>query len=638
MATPTLKVEIAFSTQPNDPSPVWVDVTSYTRCVTDNVSVNRGRQDHYETVQPSKLSLTLLNEDGRFTPGNVSSPYYPNVKKGRKIRVSVTHNAVTYRLFTGYIDEWPVTWADASATVADVRISASSRTASLGRARTLPSIVEIEYLADSPMAYFPLGEETGSSNAGNVSTSVQPQMAVTPFGGGTSSNISFGNATGPATDGLTAALFTRVSASAGAYLLMTSPAVMIDPLATSTGSVLIEGFFSSSQTQEMGIIQADQVGFFPGQTGYFLGTNASGKLIGVNWLVGAPLYTLTSAATVTDGNIHHVALRETYAGVNTVGDLFLDGTKVATTSVGGDWRNSVARLLGGGGVFNSAFAGTLAHVSLSWSATAISDSRVQQHALSGLTGFSGESSDARIERLAGYAGIPSGEIATEAGLSTSIAAQDTTGQVPIALMQDVAQTEGGVLFDAGDGQLTFHARSHRYNAAVALTLRGSDLQASLEPRLDDQDLANDVTASRSGGVSVRVVDSASIDEYGTYKQDLSLLTTSDNEVFDAATWRLFVNSTPQVTVPVAETELANASSAQKTAVLAREIGDRITLSTLPSQAPASSMDFFVEGIVHTIYADSHRVVFNLSNATQSGVWQLDSSTYSLLGTSTRLAY
>lgn len=637
MALPVVKVEIAFTTQPDDPSPVWVDVTSYVRSATDNITITRGRQDRYDTVQPSKLNLTLINRDGRFTPGYVGSPYYPNVKKGRKIRVSVTHNAVTYRRFTGYVDEWPLAWADASATVADVRISASSRMASLGRGRVLSSIVEIEYLTDSPLAYFPLGDEAGSLNAGNVSPTVQPQMNVTAFGGGSTANIAFGSATGPITESLTAAQFTRVSATAGAYLLMASPTVLIDPT-TPTGTVLLEAFFLTSSAQEMGICQADQFGFYPGQTAYFLGTNASGKLIGVNWVSGTPVYTVTSAATVSDGAIHHAALRETYDGVNTVGDLFLDGVKVATSTLGGDWRNAVGRLVGGGGLANSAYVGTLAHVALDWNATAITDARIQQHALAGLTGFSGERSDQRITRLASYAGIPAGEVTVETGLSTSISSQDTTGQVPITLMQDVTQTEGGVLFDRGDGQLTFHARSHRYNAATVLTLGGGDLQASLEPRLDDQDLVNDITASRDGGVSVRVVDTPSLNEYGTYRDEITLLTTLDNEVSDAAYWRLYTGSSPQVNVPTAETELAAATTAQRTAVLAREIGDRTTLAGLPAQAPAASMDFFIEGISETITGSSYRVAFNLSAASQSGVWQLDSSTYSVLGTSTRLAY
>lgn len=630
MTLPVLKVEIAFTSQPNDPSPVWVDVTSKTRCVTDLVSITYGRGDRYETVQPAHVSLTLLNVDGRFTPGNVSSPYYPNVKKGRRIRVSVTHNGVTYTRFTGFVDEWPVAWADASATVADVRISASSRMAQLGRGRTLPSIIEVEYLQDDPIAYYPLGEEQGSTKAGNVSTVVQPQMTVTPFGGGSNANLSFGSATGPGTDSLTAALFTRVSATAGAYLStslqgFTSGA---DP------SVLLEAFMLSNQTQEMGIARLD------GGTGLYLtlGTSATGKLTASYATPSSGVaYTLTSAATITDGATHHVAVRQTTAVGVTTPTLFLDGASVGTTTFASSQFDFTA-LIGGGGGVNSAYAGTLSHVA-AYSGSAITDSRVQQHYLAGSTGFLGESSGNRVHRLAIYAGVPDNEIDFETGLSLSIVNQDTNGQIPLQMMQDVASTEGGVLFDSGAGLLVFQGRSHRYNASSAVTVRTlAELRPGLEPRLDDTGLANDVSASRSGGVSVRSVDTASVDEYGTYREEIQLLTTDDNEVADAASWKVYTASTPQVRVPVAVVDVGNASTAQKTALLSLEIGDRITLAGLPVQAPASSMDFFIEGWTETISADEHLISFNLTSAALSGVWQLDSSVYSRLGTTTRLAY
>lgn len=630
MGIPTTKVEIAFTTQPEDPSPVYVDVTSSVRLPV-GISFTKGRQDQYETVQPARLSLTLMNPDGRFTPANVSSVYYPNVKKGRRIRVSQTWAGTTYIRFTGFIDEWPVTWADASTVMADVQITATSRIARLGHGKMLASIVEVEYLLDDPVAYYTLGEDQGSLQAGNGSTTIQSPTTITPFGGGSAANISFGSATGPSTDSLTAALFTRVSATAGAYLT----ALMQNFTGGSDPSILLEAFMLSNQTQEMGIAQLDG-----GATLYLvLGTTSAGKLTAsFSTPSSGVVYTLTSSATVTDGLTHHVAIRQTTVGGGTTATLFLDGASVATTSMSSNQRD-LTQFTIGGGLVNSAFAGTLSHVAV-YSGPEISATRIQQHYLAGSTGFSGERSDQRVQRLATYAGVPTSDVVVETGLSTSITNQDTAGQQPIQLMQDVTSTEGGVLFDAGNGKLTFHARSHRYNAASSLTLSTAyrEIMPSLEPRLDDQDLVNDVSASRTGGVAARVVDTSSVAEYGTYREDIQLLTTSDNEVFDAASWKVYTASSPQVRVPTAEVELSLLSSSQTTALLSREIGDRITLSGLPVQAPAPSMDFFIEGWTETVADFTYRIVFNLSSASLSGVWQLDSSTYSVLGTSTRLAY
>ena len=631
MTLPTTRIEIAFATLPDDPSPVWTDVTSSARLPV-GINATHGRQDQYESAQPARFSVTLMNPDGRYTPGNVNSPYYPNVKKGRKIRWSETLNGVTYYRFTGYIDEWPIQWDDATGNMADVLITATGRTARMGHGKALPSVMEVEQLLDAPDAYYTLGEDAGSTQAGNSAVVVQPPMSVVPFGGGSTANSSFGTP-GPGVVGaLTAALFTRVSATAGAYL----QAALNGFTSGADPSYQLEAWFQSSGVQAMGIAQLDDGS---GSLYFQLNTDASGKLVGKYLSPGGGTYTITSAATVTDGQWHHVALRHTTGGGNSVATLFLDGASVGTATITSSQFNHTRLTVGGGINGTSAYAGAVAHVA-AYTGAAISDTRVQQHYLAGSTGFAGERSDQRIQRLAGYAGVATADLVTETGLSTSVAAQDTTGQQPITLMQDVTATEGGVLFDGGDGRLVFQARSHRYNAASSLTLlvSRSEIMPSLTPRLDDQDLVNDVTATRAGGVSARVVDTASVAEYGTYRSEIQLLTTSDNEVFDAASWKVYTASTPQVRVPTAEVELANLTDAQIAVLLSREVGDRITLGGLPVQAPSSTMDFFIEGW-NEVKADfTYRVILNLSSANLSGVWQLDSPTYSVLGATTRLAY
>ena len=624
MTLPATVVEIAFATAPDDPAPVWVDVTQWWR-VSPAISITRGRQDQLGEVQPSKCSLTLENSDGRFTAGNVNSPYYPNVKKGRRIRVSQIHDGVTYRRFTGFVDEWPVTWADASLNVADAPISASSRMARLGRGAELRSIVEEEYLLDGPRAYYTLGDAEGSTQAGNGAETQQPPMSFA----GSGANPVFGNATGPGTDGLTS-----VSFAGGKFLSV----VFDQPVVTAADTTYSwEFFFSTSTTalQELGRL------YTPAGDTVQAYITAAGKLnILSNAEAGAIYFDLISAATVSNGATHHALVRATISGGNLVSTLYLDGAQVDTdTYVGFPGFTGMNRLLAGGNSGSITMTGVLAHVAVTAGTTELTAARVDAHSDSGLNGFSGESSGNRVHRLAIYAGVPDAEIDFETGLSTSIATQLTNGKTALALMSDVVATEGGVLFDAGDGTLTFHGRSHRYNASSALTLSGSGGEIlSIEPRLDDQGLTNDMTASREGGITVRAVDQVSIDDYGLYRDSITLLTTLDGEVQDAANWKVFTASTPQVKIPVAELDLGQASTAQKTAILAREIGDRATLANLPAQAPAASMDFFIEGYTEQITDALYRVAFNLSPAALSGVWQLDSPVYSLLDTTTRLGY
>ncbi|HEU4328059.1 MAG TPA: hypothetical protein VFS21_33290 [Roseiflexaceae bacterium] len=106
MATPTITVEIAFASAPLAVTQVWANVTDYV----DAIWLRRGRQTELARVEAGRLRLTLDNADGRFSPLNTQSPYYPNVIPSRRVRVSATWNSVTYRLFTGFIDAWPPEW------------------------------------------------------------------------------------------------------------------------------------------------------------------------------------------------------------------------------------------------------------------------------------------------------------------------------------------------------------------------------------------------------------------------------------------------------------------------------------------------------------------------------------------------
>jgi hypothetical protein len=285
------------------------------------------------------------------------------------------------------------------------------------------------------------------------------------------------------------------------------------------------------------------------------------------------------------------------------------------------------------------FSGTIAHVAVSAQAgTPTADARFQEHYRAGANGFTTDASGARVARYARLAGIPTAEISTETGLSTSIAHKDTTGQTPISLMQDVAETEDGVVFDGKDGTLTFHARSNRYGATSAFTLDANlgDIEDGFAPKLDDQHLTNDMTASRPNGVKVRSTNDASIAEYGYYRETTEILTTSDNEVQARADWEVNRFGTPRVAIPNVRTSLLTSSVAS--ALLAADIGTKFTLTNLPSQAPATTMDVFIEGGTEQIGANSYFIEFNVSPAAYANVWVLDDPVFSVLDSTTVLAY
>lgn len=58
----------------------------------------------------SKVSITLSNRGGEFTPENSASSFYGQLVPGVPIRVVATHASVDYTLWTGYVQRWKTGW------------------------------------------------------------------------------------------------------------------------------------------------------------------------------------------------------------------------------------------------------------------------------------------------------------------------------------------------------------------------------------------------------------------------------------------------------------------------------------------------------------------------------------------------
>src|SRR6266498_2746218 len=147
-----VKIEVAFATQPMAASPTWTDISTFGSAV-NPIGISRGRPDEFSEVSPSTLAVLLNNADGRFTQGRVASPYYPNVRNGRRSRVSMIYSSTTYVRFDGHVNEWPTTWEEGAAgALSWVQITATDRLKRLGQVGELRSMVEEEILRDAVAA------------------------------------------------------------------------------------------------------------------------------------------------------------------------------------------------------------------------------------------------------------------------------------------------------------------------------------------------------------------------------------------------------------------------------------------------------------------------------------------------------
>lgn len=84
MAFPTTPLDVKVELQL---AGTWTDITSYTY-TRSPITITRGRSDESSTAEPSRCSLMLNNQDGRFSPRNPVGPYYGLIGRNTPIRVS----------------------------------------------------------------------------------------------------------------------------------------------------------------------------------------------------------------------------------------------------------------------------------------------------------------------------------------------------------------------------------------------------------------------------------------------------------------------------------------------------------------------------------------------------------------------
>lgn len=614
-----VKVEIAFDSGFTTPEAdrTWTDLSERIEGE-ESISITRGRGDERSQVDASTMSVTLDNTDGALTPDNAASPYYPDVKKGRPIRLTVTRDGTDYVRFTGYVDDWPVQWPDGGDEFSTVVVSASSRSARMSQSAELRSIVEETILDLGPSAYYPMNDPAGSTSVSDASGNSRTAVLV-----GTGAAPTFGDASGVDTDSQTAAVFP----SGGQYLQYAGQQALAGQQVTAFA------FYRTTTSADFYPILAGGGVIRPGQAVGVLLDCGGGVLLGASTLntsTGMQSTFQIAGSGRNDGMTHFIAitLDQDTRTQKLYDESGLLSTK--TTPAGADPMVTNWLQLG----FNG--GGTLYHSGIF--PRVLSAAELASIADAGFTAGDGDSSGERIERLAAFANIPSGEVDADPGLSTDLAGQHTDGETAVSLMQTVADSEAGVVFDGRDGHVIFHDRGRRYTASSAFTVQASlqQVESGIEPVHDDFGMVNDATATGgTGGVlASRSFDQASIDDYGTYRTTRDLLSNDELELQAATDWLVSRYANPRTRIPSVPVDVLNASATLAAALLNADIDTRFTLAGLPAQAPAASLDLLVEGYSESISATSHTITFNVSAADVYQVLILDDATRGQLDSTT----
>lgn len=579
-----VKVEIAFTSTFSTPagSRVWVDVSQWVE-LSAGIDITYGRSDERSKADANTLALTLDNSDGRFTPDRTSSPYFPNVRLYRPIRVTATPPGGTPSVrFVGYINQWPTAWAG-SDSYAMSTLAAASRLSRLSLGDARKSTLEDEVLADRPAAYWALGEEETATSASDSSSSNAPALRVSSRLGGT--KLAFSKGLGPLFASKPAVQF-----AAGQILDSgSSPVPAVVPLA-------VEVWTAMTDYQQPLFLEGAETSltFNP-----FVGPDYGA-------IIARFQGQSTSTQVFAGGILHHFVM--TIDGGQF--KVYVDGALYHSAPFTGS-TSAVTRVIVGNGVVGSA-----SH--LAYYDHPLTAGRVAAHYAAGTTGIYGETTQARLTRYAGYAGVPSAEIVTQ-GVTQTHVGVDAADRGVVDLMRQLEDSESAVLYDQRDGRLALVGESVRYAAtpAFVLDMVQQHVESDFAPQHDPSTILNDCTVTQVGsGVSARVVNAASRDEFGVAAASFEATSTNDEFPLQLATWQVMRYAQPKTRIPSVTVDVT--AQADKTpspgALLDAGIHSLITVTNQPSQAQATTASYFIEGYSESIGVESHVISFNVSPA------------------------
>jgi len=651
--TPTVAVQVAFTNDPLDPAPAWTTVGTV-----EQVTTRRGGAYQQAQAQAGTATIEIDNAlpDGAagasYTPGNAAG-LLPT--PDRPVQILVTppapYNGTTYTIHTGNADAWETRLDAAGLDYSRATVKSVDGFLALAGV-TLRSTLAQEILADNPVGYFPLGEQAGSTTAGNLAGMAGQlgQNARLDYAGAPGGAAAFGGAVLAPSDPATALAFgphrdASGTTDGGAFLTLPPSSQLAVPGGFTFSCVFTAQTNVNDTPWIVEATYADSGGTF-----YSVFADSNGAVtfsITLNDTSGS----YRNARAVPPGNpvngyldgkphlLHAVLSADT-----TTLSVYVDGAFRASVASGQTTGVAGRTVIGSQtpGAYSFYFPGQLAHVALYQKPLTAARIAAQYQ---GFLGWPGDLSGTRVGRILDYAGEPAGLRRLDPGRSTLTPAM-ISGQSALTAAQDAAAAEQGLFFKDGAGRSVFQDRGHRQNAVSKVTLNIADDSLPVEPdiifQLDRTFIRNDITGSRPGGAVQRVQDATSQRQHRriTEPSALTINLPDDAAVLNALQWRLFHLKQPAVRIPQCSIKPVTSPALWPWA-LGLEVGDQITLANLPPTAPAPTMNVVIDAIEFPrSNADEWVVTFLLSPAEPSLYLRADGapSTYTRLDSGLKIGW
>jgi hypothetical protein len=523
---------------------------------------------------------------------------------------------VTYPVFGGFVERWPSQWS-MSGTYGTVQPTAVDALSLLSQVQLSDPLIE-EINSHSPRFLYTLGDPQGAATftdatgqnkaaawqtgkygpgsltSGNQITSATSAGAYT----GSSDTVVTINNPNPGTNIISGATFISLT-SAG----ITGPA---NPSGSWTRMIAFRytGPTPSVDTVFWSSFDRQRVNNLPGGSQLYWGLDSSGKFgVTISGPTNNPAVYIPSPTSMADSNWHLGIASYNHANgqliVSIDGNaLFwtLSSAQEPTGLVSDNIGAWVDPTVGNGTYLN--YKGDLSFVAEFPSALSSTDMTSIYNAWK--TSCSGESTDARYNRILRYAGY-TGLSSVQAGLTTSMGPASFSGQDALSALQAVVDTESGEHFVARDGTLTFKSRSARYNSLTPAIVFGENAgeipyeDAQLD--YDPTHLSNLVTITQASTNQTFVAqDATSQTNYFPRSLTRTVNSSSALECQDAAGYLLSRYKNALTRVQSLKLHPA-ANPALWPTLLGLELGTRVrVMRRPPSPAPAIQVECYAEGI------------------------------------------
>jgi len=580
-------------------SGAWVDVPM-TELSEDGVQIKRGRGDEGGKTDPGRLSFSLKDPTGKYSPRHPSSPYYGLIGRGTKVRVQVELTAGTVLdRFYGEVVTWEPRWTKKGAPSARVDVEAAGLLRKLGQGpsplRSTMFRHETTWTGSTSYGYWPL-------ERGRLDGALRPQRGVTRslVVEGKPKYAAYGDL--PSSEPLPTVGNSRITARPNVYgdlLNQFSQArfVVRVPNGTTNGAVLVRlNCWDSTATLDL-----------------TYSTASSG--------------TLSVAGTTLVTGVDDVPVWVTIAARNISVGPTLDWTATAYlfgSTVASNAANTAASTPWGG----------ISSVVVNPNRSALGDVAVGHIHIatsppldpSPFNAYRGEQAHVRVARLC-----------TENGLTSStlgLASSEPMGyQLPntlLALLRECEETDGGFLYEplSATNFIEYRTLASLFSQTPVTVTYVENMLQPFEPSEDDANTRNDVTVTRAGGGSYTVTQTSGplgTAAVGTYDEDVTLSLANDADALQQAGWRVSLGTTDEARWPQIGVDLAEASPrpdgraprmslGTRSAFLGLRLGDRLDVTGLPAWLPPFDVSQLVQGYTETIKPDSYRLVFNCAPA------------------------